>query len=507
MARGARSRRAARGPTGPRAKPSVSQQAPSAATTSTQCAQLPVEAISLIASDLPRLPDVQQLISDHAHKLESLRDNMMSMIHPSHLYDVARDKLAKLPDVQQFFLEHVEHFPEWQASLEAHLPESMPLPSFEWKDGIPSAVSDALERLGTPRWIHFPPALADKFQGLPSAKKMMGLSLTTFDSWSFDSLRAAGAPLASMPDLHNLLARHWDRLPHLQELVESHYGEHKKPDLKHYKYLPSWMQDNHHVHTGYRPEMLSFRRCLYSLVYVHNESVNIYSHLIGGLVFLLCAMIGLLCVDRHWADHILMCTFHAGALTCLLGSAMFHLFFCHSEQWGQWFQKLDYAGITAMIGGSTITVEYFAFFCRPGWLATYVTMTAAFSALCLYLTFSERYSSKAMRQVRVLTFIALAATGVVPVVHLTQAYGLDHVARVIDYFWIGAVSAPSYLLGALVYVTRFPECFLPGKFDIWCHSHQLWHMFVFAGALTHYFGVLNMLNYRTENGCAFEDSF
>ncbi len=29
------------------------------------------------------------------------------------------------------------------------------------------------------------------------------------------------------------------------------------------------------------------------------------------------------------------------------------------------------------------------------------------------------------------------------------------------------VSGPLYLLGALVYVTRFPECLLPGRFDYW----------------------------------------
>jgi adiponectin receptor len=49
--------------------------------------------------------------------------------------------------------------------------------------------------------------------------------------------------------------------------------------------LPSWQQDNHYIKSGYRPASGSFYKSFASLGYLHNESVNIYSHLIGAVIF------------------------------------------------------------------------------------------------------------------------------------------------------------------------------------------------------------------------------
>jgi predicted membrane channel-forming protein YqfA (hemolysin III family) len=58
-----------------------------------------------------------------------------------------------------------------------------------------------------------------------------------------------------------------------------------------------------------------------------------------------------------------------------------------------------------------------------------------------------------------------------------------------------------YGLGALVYATRVPERWMPGKFDIAGHSHQLFHVLVVAGAYTHYHAGLVYLKWRDLEGC------
>ncbi|KAG7618852.1 AdipoR/hemolysin-III-related, partial [Arabidopsis thaliana x Arabidopsis arenosa] len=58
-----------------------------------------------------------------------------------------------------------------------------------------------------------------------------------------------------------------------------------------------------------------------------------------------------------------------------------------------------------------------------------------------------------------------------------------------------------YGLGALVYATRIPERWMPGKFDIAGHSHQLFHVLVVAGAFTHYRAGLVYLKWRDIEGC------
>lgn len=53
-----------------------------------------------------------------------------------------------------------------------------------------------------------------------------------------------------------------------------------------------------------------------------------------------------------------------------------------------------------------------------------------------------------------------------------------------------------YAIGAVFYVTRIPERWKPGMFDIVGHSHQIFHVFVVAAALAHCAATLNIIEWR-----------
>ncbi|KAL8897859.1 MAG: hypothetical protein Q9207_006988 [Kuettlingeria erythrocarpa] len=57
-------------------------------------------------------------------------------------------------------------------------------------------------------------------------------------------------------------------------------------DLRKWDDIPSWQQDNEYILSGYRESTGSFARSFRSLLYVHNETVNIYSHLLAAAFFL-----------------------------------------------------------------------------------------------------------------------------------------------------------------------------------------------------------------------------
>ena len=57
------------------------------------------------------------------------------------------------------------------------------------------------------------------------------------------------------------------------------------PFLLKFDELPPWQQDNHYILTKYRAESNSYFKCFQSLLYLHNESVNIHSHLLGAFLF------------------------------------------------------------------------------------------------------------------------------------------------------------------------------------------------------------------------------
>ncbi|CAG8513436.1 44341_t:CDS:2 [Gigaspora margarita] len=54
--------------------------------------------------------------------------------------------------------------------------------------------------------------------------------------------------------------------------------------------LPHWLKDNVDIITGYRRPTYSYIKCMRSLFYLHNESVNIWSHLTGALIFIILSI-------------------------------------------------------------------------------------------------------------------------------------------------------------------------------------------------------------------------
>lgn len=52
------------------------------------------------------------------------------------------------------------------------------------------------------------------------------------------------------------------------------------------KEVPAYLQFNQYILNGYRPPNLSYKDCLKSLFYFHNESVNIFTHGKVSLIYL-----------------------------------------------------------------------------------------------------------------------------------------------------------------------------------------------------------------------------
>ena len=104
--------------------------------------------------------------------------------------------------------------------------------------------------------------------------------------------------------------------------------------LVNYDELPAWRQDNHFILTQYRPTSNSFFMSFQSLFQLHNESVNIHSHLSGASVFLFIAL-SLYAFERHRvtsADTVAFLCFFSGAVLCLSISAMYHTFSNYSPK-------------------------------------------------------------------------------------------------------------------------------------------------------------------------------
>ena len=90
---------------------------------------------------------------------------------------------------------------------------------------------------------------------------------------------------------------------------------------------------NLYINTGYRLNY-SLSECFKSLFTFHNETMNIWTHLLSfiGLVIAGIIMLDYAFSDATSAERLLVITYVIGTGLCLLLSVMYHLFGCISRE-------------------------------------------------------------------------------------------------------------------------------------------------------------------------------
>ncbi|KAF9912128.1 hypothetical protein BX616_010403 [Lobosporangium transversale] len=244
--------------------------------------------------------------------------------------------------------------------------------------------------------------------------------------------------------------------------------------------LPQWMRDNPAILTGYRRATYSYQKCVRSLWYLHNETVNIWSHLLGAVAFVIIAPLAyfkvLEIVDTvRWTDIVVQYAFLAGAIVCLSLSASFHTFCCHSEKvFSQWV-RCDYLGIIFLIVGSYYPALYYGFYCQSTLQILYISIISILGGATIIVVMQPRFQTPQYRWVRSALFLAVGLSGLCPIIHGIILYGFVLAQKAVALNYIFCMGA-AYVVGALIYGSRTPERFFPGKFDNFMASHQIFHV-------------------------------
>ncbi|XP_073156584.1 heptahelical transmembrane protein 3-like [Henckelia pumila] len=325
------------------------------------------------------------------------------------------------------------------------------------------------------------------------------------------------------------------------------FHEEKKPRrLEKFEALPEYLKDNEFIRDYYRCEW-PLKDVLLSVFSLHNETLNIWTHLVGFLIFAWLTVVSLteemtmenfmgklfwegndgwlkttatanqssssdsLFPDsyaRQFSKSPLLgaikdsssiplwpwFVFLGGAMVCLIFSSTSHLFSCHSRRFYYFFWRLDYAGISLMIVGSFFAPLYYTFLDHPYWRLLYLSSIALVGILVVTTLLAPSLSSGEYRGFRAALFLCMGFSGVIPAAHGLVLYW-DH-PQIIASLGYEIAMGILYGLGAVFYVTRIPERWMPGAFDIVGHSHQIFHVFVVAAALVHCAATLIIMDWR-----------
>ncbi|CAL1359081.1 unnamed protein product [Linum trigynum] len=314
--------------------------------------------------------------------------------------------------------------------------------------------------------------------------------------------------------------------------------------------LPEYMKDNEFI-LGYYRANWPLKEALFSICRWHNETLNVWTHLIGFLLFLGLTMANLVKVPQvadlfglftssvltsternasHDSNYQLLGTidlkqisqqsihrhlaaaadgtpaarwpfyvFLAGSMFCLLSSTICHLFSCHSHHLNLTLLRIDYVGIAVMIITSFFPNIYYVFQCEPHWQFAYLGGITVMGIFTIATLLTPSHSAGKFRGLRAMLFTSMGLFGLVPSVH-AGLVNWSNPKRDAILYYEGAM-ALSYLMGTAFYVARVPERFRPGWFDLAGHSHQIFHVLVVLGALAHYGAALVFLEYRDQVGC------
>lgn len=291
------------------------------------------------------------------------------------------------------------------------------------------------------------------------------------------------------------------KLSHVIEEVKT--AEHEAIELVKtltWHQLEEWQKDNEYIIRGYRRAQNNWKGCFHSIFgYLHNETVNIHSHLFGAILFLILFFTNqLYVVARYptatWVDSTMFSIYILSTVFCLTSSSFYHMAGCHSESVASRCHAFDYSGIITLIVGSFYPGVYYGFFCHPAIRAFYLGSFLLAGLGAAYIVLNPEYAKPTHRGARTTVFIALGLSSAVPVIHALFIYSL-HTIQVEMGFQYMVLSGVLYIIGALLYANRIPERLSPGTFDYFFSSHQIFHVMVVLAALTHYNAILTNIEY------------
>ncbi|XP_031682111.1 progestin and adipoQ receptor family member 3 isoform X1 [Oncorhynchus kisutch] len=272
-----------------------------------------------------------------------------------------------------------------------------------------------------------------------------------------------------------------------------------------FEQIPLFLKENPYITDGYRAHLTS-KLCLKSIFVLSNETVNIWTHLLGFLLFFLLGVNDMSTVlpasGANREDYVIYCIGLFCFQVCMLCSVGYHLFSCHrSEKTCHRWLALDYAGISVGILGCYIPGVFYAFYCNIFWRQVYLVIVLALILAIFLAQIHPHYHSKEWQHLRTVIFCSVAGYGVIPAVHWVWLNG-GFSSAVVQLF-LPRVIVMYLIAGAafLFYISKIPERCFPGQLNYLGASHQVWHVLVVFMFYWWHQTAVYIMNFRHNQPC------
>ena len=229
---------------------------------------------------------------------------------------------------------------------------------------------------------------------------------------------------------------------------------------------------------------------------IHNETINIYSHLIP-MIIICIEMIIRFIIDHHKIDYMLPLNCYGISMICaFLFSVYYHCGCCISPSKYHQLLQVDLFGVYLCFFVSVLSGVYIGFDCNPflkllySFINVIIFIFILFPILFIYGNIIKFWIKKWL-------FITLLICELIPLFHWIYLY-----YPLLKWFWYGPVGMfGGYFIGGLIWHYRIPEVFAPGKFDVFGHSHQWWHLFIVIASFTWWYALHDLAMFWQTQSC------
>ena len=285
------------------------------------------------------------------------------------------------------------------------------------------------------------------------------------------------------------------------------YDDEQKPILVSSSNLPLGYVKRPFIHNYYRLNH-GFLDCMKSIFVLHNETMNIWSHIIGVVIWL--SMYRNCAASEAYikSDYLTQIFINISYTFCIFMpflSSIYHTFNISTScccilfnnkkneinNYGvidKLFLRLDLFGIVLLWFSRVLLEGHLVFWCERDIFSNLIML-----AIVSFLIFSPIILYK----MQILAFGPLFIIVHIPIVSMCiSLFWNTYHASVLIYMAYSISGTICAFVAFYIYINKIPEVWSPGKYDLFGQSHNYWHFFTWLGPTLVLVGFDYMLKYR-----------
>ena len=239
---------------------------------------------------------------------------------------------------------------------------------------------------------------------------------------------------------------------------------------------------NPYVISGYRKPCNCYHQCFESIFSEHNETINIWTHLLGIIIFLYYYFYILTYKNLDKIDKIVVTIYFITILLLLFFSTLYHTMISHSVKVADTCQCIDWFFVCVTILVYSFFVSYFELY-KTGFQKYFYIFNVILILFFIFLSYKiQDLLTSPEDTTDIQTFILSSFSSFVLIAWIIH-YILDNKNTKIENLY-GILLAYLFYSTVFLKINSIPECLSPGTFDIFGYSHQIFHIGILFGIYT-----------------------